>query len=276
MSIDLDKLPRLEGEYKLSSEAIEQYQRDGHVLLRGVCSRAEIEAYRPEIARMVEAHRATRPPLDERDTYGRAFIQVSNLWEFDDACAKFALARRFAKIAAELMQVDGVRMYHDQALCKEPGGGHTPWHQDQHYWPLATDNTITMWMPLVPVSEEMGTMNFASGSHQEGYLGDMPISDESEQKFQDFVKAKGFTVVNAGEMAPGDATFHSGWTLHSAPGNASDRAREVMTIIWFENGTRLMTPDNRNRENDLQRWIPGQHPGEVAASKLNPLLYARD
>ena len=36
-----------------------------------------------------------------------------------------------------------VRLYHDQALFKEAGGGITPWHQDQHYWPLDTDRTIT-------------------------------------------------------------------------------------------------------------------------------------
>lgn len=29
------------------------------------------------------------------------------------------------------LQVDGVRIYHDQALFKSPGGGPTPWHCDQ-------------------------------------------------------------------------------------------------------------------------------------------------
>ena len=35
-----------------------------------------------------------------------------------------------------LLQTPGVRMYHDQALYKEAGGGYTPWHVDQFYWPL--------------------------------------------------------------------------------------------------------------------------------------------
>ena len=30
-----------------------------------------------------------------------------------------------------LMGVDGVGLYHDQALVKEAGGGHTPWHCDR-------------------------------------------------------------------------------------------------------------------------------------------------
>ena len=47
-------------------------------------------------------------------------------------------------------------LYHDQALFKEPGGGPTPWHQDQYYWPFDTDKTITMWMPLVEVGPVAG------------------------------------------------------------------------------------------------------------------------
>ena len=58
-----------------------------------------------------------------------------NLWAVDDAVKQFTLAKRFAKIAADLLGVDKVRLYHDQALYKEPGGGFTPWHQDQYYWP---------------------------------------------------------------------------------------------------------------------------------------------
>jgi len=268
-------LPAMEDAYPLSSEQVGQYQRDGHLVLRGVASAEELAVYRPAIGRLVAQHRAKLPPLEERNTYGKAFIQIGNLWELDAACARFSLAKRFARIAAELMGVDGVRMYHDQALFKEAGGGHTPWHQDQHYWPLDTHHTITMWMPLVPVAEAMGTMNFASGSHSVGYLGDMPISDKSEEVFQSFVREKGFKVVSAGAMAAGDATFHSGWTLHSAPGNQSDRCREVMTIIWYADGTRLMKPDNANREADLRRWHPQQQPGDLAASVLNPLLYKK-
>ena len=36
-----------------------------------------------------------------------------------------------------------------------------------------------MWMPLAPISAEMGTMTFASGSHQHGDLGSYEISDEA-------------------------------------------------------------------------------------------------
>lgn len=47
-----------------------------------------------------------------------------------------------------IAQVDGVRIYHDQALNKEPGGGYTPWHCDGYYWPLQSDKILTAWVPL--------------------------------------------------------------------------------------------------------------------------------
>jgi len=213
--------------------------------------------------------------MSERDTYGRAFLQIMNLWENDEECKRFVFAKRFAKLAADLMGVEGVRLYHDQALFKEPGGGHTPWHQDQYYWPLDTNNTITMWMPLVDATAEMGTMTFASRSHTEGFLGHLEISDESEAKFQQFVADRGYPLSACGPMKAGDVTFHSGWTLHSAPGNATETTREAMTIIYFADGARLLNPDNKNRQNDLERWHPGQQPGEVASSRINPILYSR-
>src|SRR5436189_133361 len=83
------------------------------------------------------------------------FLQVMNLWEVDESVKKFTLAKRFAKIAADLLGVENVRLYHDQALYKEPGGGFTPWHQDQYYWPLSTTNTVTMWMPLIDITEDL-------------------------------------------------------------------------------------------------------------------------
>jgi ectoine hydroxylase-related dioxygenase (phytanoyl-CoA dioxygenase family) len=273
MSLPTTALPDLNDEYPLTEEQIAQYRRDGHILLRGVCSAEELEAYRPALVAAVDRYKAKYPPLEERDTYGKAFLQITNLWVEDARAKAFVLARRFAGIAARLMGVEGIRLYHDQALFKEPGGGHTPWHQDQHYWPLLTDNTITMWMPLVEVTADMGVMNFASGSHTTGYLGNLPISDESEAKFREFVRERGFPIAPGVDMAAGDATFHSGWTLHNAPPNRQDRMREVMTVIYYEDGAVLMEPDHTNRQADLEAWFPGQKPGEVAASALNPLLY---
>lgn len=268
-------LPDLGDDYPLSSDQIDAYQHDGHVLLRGVASPSEVAAYRSAILDYVRRHTEQVRPLSERDTYGKAFLQVTNLWTEDATVRRFVLARRFGKIAADLMGVDGVRIYHDQALFKEAGGGLTPWHQDQQYWPLDGVKTVTLWMPLVGADEAMGTLRFASSSQQLGYLGAIPISDASEDEFTRFVAERGFPVVRSGAMAAGDATFHSGWTLHGAPGNSSETMREVMTIIYFEDGARISTPDSPSREGDMRGCFPGLQPGDLAASPINPVVYRK-
>ena len=94
----------------------------------------------------------------------------------------------------------------------------------------------------------------------------------AESRAAAYLIAKGYRIVESGSMSAGDATFHSGWTLHGAPGNGSDRMREVMTIIYFPDGTRVAETDNANRVADLEAWLPGLQPGDLAASELNPLV----
>lgn len=268
-------LPAMNDSYAVTKEQAAYYREKGHIALRQVAHAEEIAAYRPIIADFVKEHNNQSKPLQERDTYGKAFIQISNLWAKNEAVRKFVLARRFAQIAADLMGVDGVRIYHDQALFKEPGGGHTPWHQDQIYWPLDTPNTITMWMPLVPISEQVGSMTFASGSHHSGYISKTTISDESHRTLGAYVESKGLEAVNYGALAAGDATFHAGWTLHAAPGNPTETMREVMTVIYFADGVKVAEPDSNARIRDLEAWLPGLKPGDTADSRLNPLVYSR-
>ena len=118
-------------------------------------------------------------------------------------------------------------------------------------------------------------MTFASGSQQIGYLGDMPISDDSERIISDLIDEKGFEKKSYGAMKAGDATFHAGWTLHGAPGNPTQNMREVMTIIYYPDGTLVSEPANQSQRNDLDRWLPGCQVGELAASEINPMAWRR-
>lgn len=273
MTETISVLPDLTQAYALGSDQTAAFQRDGHILLRGVASPEVTAAYRPYITRAVERFNTETRPISERDAYGMAFLQIMNLWVKDEMVRRFVMARRFARVAAELMGVEGVRIYHDQALYKEAGGGITPWYQDQYYWPVDTDHTITMWMPLMDVTADMGTLVFASGSQVNGYLGKIPISKESEEIFRQFVQEHGYHLTEAPDMRAGDATFHGGWTLHTAPANLSHVTREVMTIIYIADGCHATVPDNKHREDDLATWMPGVKSGELAASSLNPLVY---
>lgn len=257
----------------VSAEEIAQFQKDGHILIRDILDKDTAAYYRDKIGNAAAKHNEEKRKLEERDTYGKAFLQIMNLWRVDEEVKRFVLAKRFAHIAADLLGVDNVRLYHDQALFKEPGGGPTPWHQDQNYWPLDTNNTITMWMPLVDIpNPEMGMLTFATGSHKQNNVSDVIISDESEKTFAEYVKENNFPVVHPAYMNAGDATWHYGYTIHNAPGNSSDKMRAVMTIIYYADGAKVTEPKHQWQENDRQQWLMGKAAGTLADSEINPLL----
>ena len=266
-------LPDLSSPYAVPADVVASFRTNGHCLLRGVASASEVAAYRPVINAVVDEYRKGLKPLEDRDTYGKAFVQIGNLWKKSADAMKFSIAKRFAGIAAQLMGIDRVRLYHDQALFKEAGGGITPWHQDQYYWPVDTDHTITMWMPLVNLTPEMGVMKFASKSHAGGLLSNLAISDKSEEAYDKFVSDKGFPVAGGLAMAAGDATFHGGWTLHRAPPNASPTMREVMTIIWYADGVKISELNTDGRKGDVAYIFPGGKTGDPAVSPDTPLVW---
>ena len=268
----MNSLPSLDTEINLSDAAIQSFRDNGHLHVKGLLTPAELAVYRNLINDAAYRYNTETRKMQDRDTYGKAFLQIMNLWEQDEQVKTFTLANRFAKMAATLLGVERVRLYHDQALYKEAGGGHTPWHQDQYYWPLDTHQTITMWMPLIPISEEMGMLGFASGSHRGGEVENIAISDASDVLLDAHIKQKGYPLSRPSFMSGGDASWHYGWTLHNAPGNQSDQTREVMTIIYFADGARVSLPKNQHQENDRQRWLQGVEPGELANADLNPLL----
>lgn len=265
-------LPELTSSYPIGPADTEAFRRDGHVLLRGLAAPAEAAAFRDVIAGAVTRLSTEDRPLEERDTYGKAFLQVFNLWRQDARAAEFVLASRFAGAAAALLGTDRVRLYHDQALFKEPGGGYTPWHQDAMYWPLDGGRCLTMWMPLVDITPEMGGLCFASGSHLAGPLSDVHISDASEEHFETVLASSDHALSLPVPMNAGDATFHAGWTVHKALPNRSTATRQVMTVIWYADGLDVQQPRNSAQECDLETWLPGLRPGDRAASELNPVL----
>lgn len=198
-----------------------------------------------------------------------------NLWREDAIIRELIFSKRIAEIAARLMKTKGVRLYHDQALFKEPGGGITPWHADQFYWPLATDKTITAWIPLQAVPLEMGPLEFSAGSHQIVEGRELAISDSSEQMIQERLRVTDFNHIIE-PFDAGEISFHSGWVFHRAGANRSEEMRKVMTIIYMDSEMRLKAPENSNQQNDWDTWCPGAIIDEIIATPLNPLLYSSE
>jgi ectoine hydroxylase-related dioxygenase (phytanoyl-CoA dioxygenase family) len=261
--------------FALPAGAIEYFRAEGYVKLKKLFSPELLKFYGEAITRQVVRLNTLTKPMAERSTYERAFLQVMNLWTKDEICRQFSFGKRLARVAAQLMGVKGVRIYHDQALYKEAGGGFTPWHADQYYWPLSNDNTCTAWVPLQTTPLEMGPLAFAARSHRLGFGRDLEISDESEARIREMLGAEKFTYLEeAYEL--GEISFHSGWTFHRAGGNSSPQARAVMTVIYMEDGIRLVKPRNKHQQQDGEAWLPGCKIGEIANSKLNPVLWKEE
>ena len=269
----VDSLPDLSGPYALEPQKISAFRDDGHILLRGLCTNNEVDAYTPEIEAAAGFAGQESHKMEKRDAFGKAFLQHLNLRYSSAAVMKFAYARRFARVAAQLLGVSAVRIFHEQALFKEPGGGPTPWHQDQYYWPLDTPNTIGLWMPLVDVTPENGALVHASGSHRNGPIESLSISARSHDVFSAHIARHGFSI-STSAMSAGDATFHYGWTLHSAPPNCSTAMRKAMVVTYYADGARVIPPQHASHENDRVKFLDGVAPGEYARSELNPILYA--
>lgn len=258
--------------YPLPAGACGDFDADGFVHLPGVLDEKTVAEYEPAVTGKVIELNTMHLPMSERDTYQKAFLQVSNLWRHSEAVRELVFSRRLAAVAAGLLGVDGVRLYHDQALYKEAGGGHTPWHADQYYWPLATDRSVTVWIPLQETSPEMGPLAFARGSHQFSFGRDLPISDESETALQAALAERNFPLVQE-PFALGDASYHLGWTFHRAAPNESATPRRVMTIIYIDADMPVAEPVNDPQRNDWETWLGRTPVGQVPDTELNPVLY---
>jgi ectoine hydroxylase-related dioxygenase (phytanoyl-CoA dioxygenase family) len=264
----------LDTPFNLSEKQINYYRINGFIKLKNVLSPTLIKYMQRTISAEVQRLNTQHLPLEQRDTYNKAFLQVMNIWTQSEAVKSIVFSKRLAKIATELMGVKGVRMYHDQALYKEAGGGFTPWHADQYYWPLSNDNTVTVWMPLQATPLEMGPLEFSAKSAQLQDGRTLKISDDSESIIHKKLTLNDFEqVIEPFDL--GEVSFHSGWVFHRAGANQTDKIREVMTIIYMDKDMKLKQPTNANQQADWDTWCPNAVVGEVINSPINPVLFEK-
>jgi ectoine hydroxylase-related dioxygenase (phytanoyl-CoA dioxygenase family) len=262
----------LEDPFVVSGNQVDYFNKNGFIKLKKVLSADLLQYYENKITEKVFELNQQDLPLEQRDTYGKAFLQVPNLWQHSEVVKSLVMSKRLGRIAAQLLETEGVRLYHDQALYKEPSGGFTPWHADQQYWPLSSEKTVTAWIPLQSVPQAMGPLAFSPASHNLTTGRDLEISDNSEKSIEEILSNSEYDY----EESPfdlGEVSFHSGWTFHRAGRNTSDQARKVMTIIYMDHRMRLKQPENPNQQRDWECCCPGAKIGEIIDTPLNPIIW---
>ena len=141
-------------------------------------SNADLEVYQQSMMKIMDhRYESGREPMPGRNwpnrTDSNGLVQINNAWWAGGAIRQLALNSRLGKIASELLQVNGICMWHDQLLYKPPRSADAPtegnvgWHQDWNYWRVCDKpDMITAWVALDDVSVENGAMMFVSGSHK--------------------------------------------------------------------------------------------------------------
>ena len=262
----------LDANYSVTPAQVKYFSENGFIKIKNIFDASVIDYMNIVISKEVDRLNNQQIPLEERDTYGKAFLQIMNLWTHTSAVKDIVFSKKIAQIATGLMQTTGVRLYHDQALFKEPKGGHTPWHADQYYWPLDTENTVTAWIPLQATPLNYGPLEFSAGSNRLTAGRDKQISDESQAFLEAELKNHKFEhVIEPFDI--GEISFHRGWLYHRAGPNVSGNMRKVMTMIYMDKDTVLKTPENHNQQADWDAWCPGATVGQIVNTPLNPVLY---
>jgi len=220
---------------KVSRQQIEDYRRDGAVVLRAVFT-DWVEALR----RGVESNMTSPGPHGSEnvlagDGGGRFFDDYCN-WQRIPEFTDFMRNSPAAAVAGALMESRQVQVFHDHVLVKEPGTPKpTPWHQDMPYYCVAGMQTGSYWIPLDPVSEET-TLRLVLGSHRWSRLlrpkrwasGEDFYADDSE--FMDMPDIEGGPYsIMAEALEPGDAILFNYRTVHGAKGNTGSRRRRAFS-----------------------------------------------
>ena len=221
----------------VTDEQLEQYKRDGFIMIPDLLTPEEVERFGPAVTNGVRYRtRNNNIPMEERNNYQKSFLQCMNLWEDHPDVAPLTFHPKITQAAAELMEVDACRVWHDQALIKEAHGRKTDAHQDHPYWPIKETNSITAWIPFVQSTLQNGALGYVPGSHAVGL-----------RKFVNIFFGEPQDILAEPEIAntepvflsvpPGSVAFHHGLTVHLAGPNDTDVDRSVHTVIYFPDGS---------------------------------------
>ncbi|GAB5034747.1 Hypothetical protein NocV09_02100520 [Nannochloropsis oceanica] len=195
------------------------------------------------------------------------FLQTFNAWRKYQDVRQLVLAKRFAGVAAQLLNAPRVRLYQDSTFLKRCGDGPTLWHSDLNMAPFHTNDAVTLWLPLTPIApeEEGGTgLLFASRSHRDFALSFWEDAKGGGRRdLEGRYELKGY-----GRMEVGDGSWHHGWCLHSSGPNDEDEDRVALSLCFVADGVEMLNvgeegkgrgPDDEDEES-YRDWV-----GEVGA-----------
>ena len=209
----------------LSELQIDSFNQDGYLVIRGLLDVEETELTL-KAARQDEAMRINA--MEVIDTKGRA--TNLSLWNHpgDDIYGAICRSRRVVDSMEQLLG-DEVYHYHSKLSAKEPKvGGAWEWHQDYGYWyqnGCLFPDLASVFIALDPATRENGCLQLLKGSHRMGRVDHGRFGSQSGADPERVDAAMQRLEKVYCVMAPGDAVFFHGNTLHCSDANLSDKPR---------------------------------------------------
>ena len=204
------------------------------------------------------------------------FLSLEMMWLKNSLIREFVFSSRITKICADLLSVKKIRLYHDNALVKESGCGRTPWHYDDHHFPLETNDVITVWIPAQAIPVEMGPLTFAKPLEVYKLVKDIKFNEfdtSYDKKINNVFKDKQVSIVEE-PYELGEVSFHHNLNFHTASENRTTQSRIVLANTYFADGARVVN-DPTMVSGDWKKFIPATKPGEIASSNLNPICWPK-
>ncbi len=262
----------------------ESYAERGFLVVENFLDAGELREWRAAVDHALEArgrqvmpYRAAGeedPPSgksEAQEYYDRVFTQRLNLWQTDEHIRRLMLQPALGRYVADLAAVEGVRIWHDQALVKEPYGNPTAFHLDVPYWSFTSADAITIWLALDDATLQNGCLYYIPGSHLARKFDNVGITSHIGSLFDIYPEWAEVPPVPC-PVAAGGALFHSGLTFHGAGANMTPGRRRAMTCAYMPdgavfNGTRNVLPPD---------YFATLTIGQVLDNDAqNPLVYSR-
>lgn len=266
---------------EVTAEEVESYRRDGFVVLRGLLDDGELAAWREACVAAVSARaerRLPRPGTDydeffhhEDDYYNSVFVQRINLWMTDEAVRELVCSAELGRRAAELAGVDGVRIWLDQALVKQPFSPPTSYHLDNPYWSFSSHDAITIWVALDDATMANGCLCYLPGTHREARFDNVSIGPEIGALFEVYPSWREIEPVFC-PVPAGSAVAHNGLVAHGAAANMTPHRRFAMTVAYMPDGATFNGQQDILTSEQVARLSVGDR---LDDERQNPLVYTR-
>ncbi len=260
-------------DFRFSDEEIKQFTRDGFILGPQVIEPEKIGDLVAEVMRVIdERDRADIPqPVWVKDMTGgkgdRPVWQIVNIWQGSKVFEELMRSPGVAAAAAQLMQANELRIWHDQIQYKPPQrGGKTGWHQDSMAWPpiAPKGRQITAWIALDDADEENGAMSMVPGSHHWGPADEVLHGIEDFHRLPEEHQGHRVTKVLCPVKA-GCVHFHHGLTWHGSHDNTSGRHRRAIALHYMTEQTVYTgIPGHGATPHPMARFITAEKDEKIA------------